>query len=51
VPRYVEWLERWPTAEALAAASPRDVIRAWQGLGYKPPRPQPPPGQREQDRK
>jgi A/G-specific adenine glycosylase len=34
VPRYLEWLERWPTAEALAAASPGDVIRAWQGLGY-----------------
>jgi A/G-specific adenine glycosylase len=34
VPRYVEWLERWPTVEALAAASPADVIRAWQGLGY-----------------
>jgi A/G-specific adenine glycosylase len=34
VPRYLEWLQRWPTAEALAAASPADVIRAWQGLGY-----------------
>jgi A/G-specific adenine glycosylase len=34
VPRYVEWLERWPTAAALAAATPADVIRAWQGLGY-----------------
>jgi A/G-specific adenine glycosylase len=34
MPRYLEWLERWPTAEALAAASPADVIRAWQGLGY-----------------
>ena len=34
VPRYVDWLERWPTAAALAAASPADVIRAWQGLGY-----------------
>ena len=34
VPRYLDWLERWPTAEALAAASPADVIRAWQGLGY-----------------
>ena len=34
VPRYLEWLERWPTSEALAAASPADVIRAWQGLGY-----------------
>jgi A/G-specific adenine glycosylase len=34
VPRYLEWLERWPTIELLAAASPADVIRAWQGLGY-----------------
>jgi A/G-specific adenine glycosylase len=34
VPRYEEWLTRWPTVEALAAASPADVIRAWQGLGY-----------------
>ena len=34
VPRYLEWLERWPTVEALAAASAADVIRAWQGLGY-----------------
>ena len=34
IPRWVAWLERWPTAAALAAASPADVIRAWQGLGY-----------------
>ena len=34
VPRYLAWLERWPTVEALAAASPADVIREWQGLGY-----------------
>jgi A/G-specific adenine glycosylase len=34
VPRYEQWLERWPTVEALAAASAADVIRAWQGLGY-----------------
>jgi A/G-specific adenine glycosylase len=34
VPRYEAWLERWPTAEALAAASPADVLRAWVGLGY-----------------
>ena len=34
VPRYLEWLERWPTVEALAAASPAEAIRAWQGLGY-----------------
>jgi A/G-specific adenine glycosylase len=34
VPRYVRWLERWPNAAALAAASPGEVIREWQGLGY-----------------
>ena len=34
VPRYLAWLERWPTVEALAAASTAEVIRAWQGLGY-----------------
>ena len=34
VPRYLDWIERWPTAELLAAASAGDVIRAWQGLGY-----------------
>jgi A/G-specific adenine glycosylase len=34
VPRYLAWLERWPTAGALAAASSADVIREWQGLGY-----------------
>jgi len=34
VPRYLAWLERWPTVEALADASPADAIREWQGLGY-----------------
>jgi A/G-specific adenine glycosylase len=34
VPRYLAWLERWPTVESLAAAPAGDVIRAWQGLGY-----------------
>ena len=34
VPRYLAWLERWPTAEALAAAPRHEVIREWQGLGY-----------------
>ena len=34
VPRYLAWIERWPTIAALAAASPADVIREWQGLGY-----------------
>jgi len=34
VPRYLAWLERWPTVDSLAAAAPADVIREWQGLGY-----------------
>jgi A/G-specific adenine glycosylase len=33
-PRYIGWLERWPTVEALAAARTADVLREWQGLGY-----------------
>ena len=27
-------MERWPTVEALAAASLAEVLRQWQGLGY-----------------
>jgi A/G-specific adenine glycosylase len=34
VPRYLAWLERWPSASALALAAPGEVIREWQGLGY-----------------
>ena len=34
IPRWLAWLERWPTVEALAAASPAEAIREWQGLGY-----------------
>jgi A/G-specific adenine glycosylase len=34
VPRYLAWLDRWPTVEALAVAPAADVIREWQGLGY-----------------
>jgi A/G-specific adenine glycosylase len=34
ISRYESWLERWPTTDALAAASPADVIVEWQGLGY-----------------
>ncbi len=34
IPYWTAWLERWPTVESLAEASPADVIRAWQGLGY-----------------
>ncbi|MEP6955043.1 MAG: A/G-specific adenine glycosylase [Solirubrobacteraceae bacterium] len=34
IPAYEAWLERWPTAEALAAARREDVLAAWVGLGY-----------------
>ncbi len=34
IPRWERWLERWPTVQALAAASTADVIVEWQGLGY-----------------
>jgi A/G-specific adenine glycosylase len=32
--RWHAWLDRWPTADALASASAADVIVEWQGLGY-----------------
>jgi A/G-specific adenine glycosylase len=34
VPRYLAWLEKWPTAAALAAAPAADVLAEWVGLGY-----------------
>jgi A/G-specific adenine glycosylase len=34
VPRWHAWLAKWPTAEALATASPGEAIVEWQGLGY-----------------
>lgn len=34
IPRYVEWVERWPSVDALAAEARDEVIRAWVGLGY-----------------
>ncbi len=34
VPRWLTWLERWPTPSALAESTPGEVIVAWQGLGY-----------------
>ncbi len=34
IERWTTWVERWPTASALAEASRADVIAAWQGLGY-----------------
>ncbi|MGB8577869.1 MAG: A/G-specific adenine glycosylase, partial [Pseudolabrys sp.] len=34
VPYYARFLSRWPTVDALAAASLDDVLRVWSGLGY-----------------
>ena len=34
IPYYHEWLETFPTVEALAAAPVAEVIRRWKGLGY-----------------
>jgi A/G-specific adenine glycosylase len=34
IPRLAQWLERWPTPAALAAAAPGDAVRAWERLGY-----------------
>lgn len=34
VPRLAQWLERWPTPDALAADSPAEAVRAWDRLGY-----------------
>jgi A/G-specific adenine glycosylase len=34
VPRYLEWIARWPTPAALAAAPRAEVLAAWVGLGY-----------------
>lgn len=31
---WARWMERWPTVQALAAASLTDVLQQWQGLGY-----------------
>jgi A/G-specific adenine glycosylase len=33
-PRFAAFLARFPTLHALAAADERDVLHAWQGLGY-----------------
>jgi A/G-specific adenine glycosylase len=33
-PVWREWMDRWPTAADLAAATPAEVIRAWGKLGY-----------------
>lgn len=34
LPKYDEWLRKYPTLEALAEAPERDVVRTWYPLGY-----------------
>ena len=34
LPAYDAWLARWPTATALASATPADAVRQWGRLGY-----------------
>jgi A/G-specific adenine glycosylase len=34
VPKYHEWLERYPTFDALAMAREEDVVQTWRPLGY-----------------
>jgi len=34
IPKYKEWLKKYPTLKALAAARPHDVICTWYPLGY-----------------
>jgi A/G-specific adenine glycosylase len=34
LPTFREWIARWPTPAALAAATPGDAVRAWGRLGY-----------------
>ena len=34
LPIWLDWVDRWPTPSATAAASAADVLRAWGKLGY-----------------
>lgn len=34
IPKYREFLRRFPSVRALARATPRDVLLAWAGMGY-----------------
>ena len=34
LPKYHEWLAKYPSFEALAAAAPHEVVRSWYPLGY-----------------
>jgi A/G-specific adenine glycosylase len=34
IPRFLRFIDRWPTVEALAAAPDEEVLGEWAGLGY-----------------
>lgn len=34
LPKWIEWMDRWPTPKDLARATPAEVITAWGRLGY-----------------
>jgi len=34
LPKYHEWLDRYPSFQALADAAPDDIVRTWYPLGY-----------------
>lgn len=34
IPKYHEWLDKYPSLDALAAAREKDVARTWRPLGY-----------------
>lgn len=34
IPHLEAWLERWPTPDAMAAATPAEVVHQWANLGY-----------------
>ena len=34
IPYFTQWMQRFPTVEALAASSEREVLNLWEGLGY-----------------
>ncbi len=34
IPYFERWMEKFPTVEALAAASELEVLKLWEGLGY-----------------
>jgi A/G-specific adenine glycosylase len=34
IPKYLSFIEKFPDFQSLASATPGDIIREWQGLGY-----------------